>query len=73
MKAILLLQNLKCNDGADKVLQKAIKADGISNPKVDILTSTLTVEYLSYNALMGLSMELTELGYPIRQQPISYE
>ena len=65
MKAKFLLLNLKCKDCADKVLHKAIEAEGIYDPKVDLQNSTISFSYQSHNALMGLSNDLTEIGFPI--------
>ena len=64
MKAVLKLQNLNCQDCANTILKKATSTEGISNPKIELIKNSLTVDCISHNALMGLKMSLSEIGYP---------
>lgn len=64
MKVELILQNLNCEECAKTILKKATNIEGISNPKIELKKNSLIVDCISHNALMGLKMSLSEIGYP---------
>ncbi len=65
MKVELILQNVSCEACANTILDKARSTDGISNPKIELIKNSLTIDCISHNALMGLKMGLKEIGYPV--------
>lgn len=69
MKAELTLQNLACDGCVDTILKKVENAVGVSNPKINVEKSTLEVECISYNALLGLEMSLAAIGILKKTHP----
>ena len=64
MKALLEIQNLKCNGCANTIITKLSDLKGIQDVKVDNETNTVTFDYENQGNLTETIDLLSKLGYP---------
>ena len=64
MKALLEIQNLKCNGCANTIITKLSDLKGIQDVKVDNETNAVTFDYENQGNLTETIDLLSKLGYP---------
>ena len=69
MRTTVIIQNLKCDKCKHKLVSALDKFDSISNAVTNLVTGSLSFDYVSHNALEGLRIHLTEIGLPITEDP----
>lgn len=69
MNTTVYINNLQCEDCKNFLYSLLHKLKGISNSIIDLETKTLNIDFKSHNAIEGLRLKLTEIGYPINYDP----
>lgn len=65
MKAILRIQNVKCNGCATTIINKITKIDDVSSVFVNIEDSTISFNYTKEDQIDQVKSTLKKLGYPV--------
>ena len=69
MRTTVTIQNLKCEGCKNAIAKRMAGILGISNIDIDVVSSEVSFDYKTHNALEGLRSELADIGYPITGDP----
>lgn len=69
MRTTVTVQNLKCDGCKNAVTKRMLCTEGISDVVINVITSEVSFNYTTHNALEGLREMLSDLGYPITGDP----
>ncbi|MFY7741229.1 MAG: heavy-metal-associated domain-containing protein [Flavobacterium sp.] len=64
MKAILRIQNVKCNGCATTIINKITKLDDVSSVFVSVEDNTISFNYTKVDQIDQVKSTLKKLGYP---------
>lgn len=60
----ITIQNLKCGGCSAQIISKLSQIKDVDNISVDELSSTVSFDYVSEQAIQEVSEVLAEMGYP---------
>ena len=64
MKAMLIVQNLKCGGCVKTIISKISDIEHVSNIQVDIEASSVSFEYKDFDDAILVKDKLKHIGYP---------
>lgn len=67
MYTTVTIDAIACSYCKDFVLKSSLTVAGIFNIKIDLETKRLSFSYKSHNAIEGLRILLSDIGYPITE------
>lgn len=69
MESSILIQNLKCGNCANTIINYLSTLKNISNLEIDINNSLVSFSYINKDDVLKLKTRLKELGYPTIEDP----
>lgn len=65
MRTTVFVKDLNCDECKLAVVNLLQNFNSISKVKINLEESSLSFDYISHNAIEGLRINLTKIGYPI--------